>query len=197
MSELRTGYARDVTVAIRPAHPDDAPELGEVHVSAWQWAYRGLMPDDLLDSLRPAARARAWKAWLTGVDADEGFAAWVAEVDGQIVGFASSSDAREADLADGAVELLTLYLLEPHLRTGLGSRLLAAAETAWRDEGRTRAVLWVLADNDRSRRFYEIHGWVTEGVSKLQRFEPSTSAEAVRYEKDLTGSAGDDRTPPA
>lgn len=192
MRELRTGYPPGVTATIRPAHPDDAPELGEVHVAAWQWAYRGLMPDDLLDSLRPEARARAWKAWLTGIDADEGFAAWVAEVDGQIVGLASSSDAREPDLDQGAVELLTLYLLEPHVRTGLGSRLLDAAEAAWRDEGRTRAVLWVLADNDRSRRFYEHHGWVTAGVAKLQRFEPSTSVEAVRYEKDLTRPSGGD-----
>ncbi len=185
MIELGTGYAQGVTATIRAAQPEDAPELGAVHVAAWQWAYRGLMPDDLLDSLRPESRARAWAAWLTGSDAEQGFAAWVAEVDGSIVGFASSSEGREDDMEDDTVELLTIYLLEHLVGTGIGSALLDAAESTWRQEGRRMAVLWVLANNDRSRRFYETHGWHTDGVTKMQSFGAGTQVEAVRYYKTL------------
>lgn len=31
---------------IREATADDADAIGRVHAAAWQWAYRGLMPDE-------------------------------------------------------------------------------------------------------------------------------------------------------
>src|SRR5258708_39547141 len=45
----------------RAARPDDAPRMGEVHVRAWQVAYRGLMPDAYLDGLAPEERAAMWQ----------------------------------------------------------------------------------------------------------------------------------------
>ena len=42
---------------VRTAQPDDAAAVAEVHVRAWQAAYRGLMADEFLDSLRPEDRA--------------------------------------------------------------------------------------------------------------------------------------------
>ena len=44
-------------VTVRHARAGDAPDLGLVHVRAWQAAYRGQMPDDYLDGLRPEERA--------------------------------------------------------------------------------------------------------------------------------------------
>ncbi len=171
--------------SIRPAHADDADRLGEVHVLAWQWAYRGLMPDDLLDSLRPKSRGRAWRSWLEG-DAHEDFAAWVAEVDGEIVGFASSSIARDTDLRAHTAELLSIYLLEPFLGAGIGHALLIEVEEAWRAAGYESGALWVLASNDRTRRFYESHGWETDGSTKLQNLGGGEEGEVVRYTKQLT-----------
>jgi len=40
-------------VTVRYATVGDAPALGRVHVRAWLAAYRGQMPDDYLDGLRP------------------------------------------------------------------------------------------------------------------------------------------------
>jgi len=36
---------------IRPATPEDARAIAEVHVASWRYAYRGLLPDDVLDRL--------------------------------------------------------------------------------------------------------------------------------------------------
>lgn len=49
-------------VAIRPMTIADTSTVGEVHVRAWQSAYRGVMPDDYLDGLRPGNRADMWRA---------------------------------------------------------------------------------------------------------------------------------------
>jgi hypothetical protein len=45
---------------VRPAAPDDVDALGQIHVRAWQAAYRGVMPDAYLDALDPGERAAMW-----------------------------------------------------------------------------------------------------------------------------------------
>ena len=47
-------------VTVRPATVADAPAMGRLVVRAWQAAYRGHMPDDYLDGLRPEDRAAYW-----------------------------------------------------------------------------------------------------------------------------------------
>ena len=42
--------------AVRPATLADVTEIAMIHVRSWQAAYRGLMPQDYLRSLDPAAR---------------------------------------------------------------------------------------------------------------------------------------------
>jgi len=37
---------------LRPAEPRDALEVARVHIGTWQAAYRGLVPDEYLDSLK-------------------------------------------------------------------------------------------------------------------------------------------------
>ncbi len=169
---------------IRRPTPDDAARLGEVHVAAWQWAYRGHMPDDLLDSLRPGSRAKAWRTWLTE-ESDSDFAAWVAEEDGEIVGFAASSVARDEDAPDHCAELLMIYLLQEYLGRGIGHQLIATAEDEWRKKGYTTAILWVLESNTATRAFYEREGWVTDGNTRENPAGSNETRRVVRYTKRL------------
>lgn len=142
------------------------------------------MPDDLLDSLRPTSRARAWHSWLTE-ESDNDFAAWVAVVDDEVIGFAASSTARDEDVPDKCVELLMIYLLQDHLGRGIGHLLINAAEDHWRAQGYDMAVLWVLESNAATRAFYEREGWVTDGETKDQPLGADTTRPAVRYTKLL------------
>ena len=55
-----------VAVQVRRAVPEDAAPTVAVHVRAWQVAYRGLMPDQVLDGLSVAQRERTLRQALTG-----------------------------------------------------------------------------------------------------------------------------------
>ena len=52
-------------IAIRTAKPGDARAIAEIHVSTWQTAYRGLMPDDFLAAMRDYARSIRPNALIT------------------------------------------------------------------------------------------------------------------------------------
>jgi GNAT superfamily N-acetyltransferase len=74
-------------VTIRTPTIADADDLGEIHVEAWQAAYRrGLMPDAYLDALTVEARARVWRALLAG-DPGPAMTRLVSERDGHLAGF--------------------------------------------------------------------------------------------------------------
>ena len=173
-------------VTIRRAAADDADQLGEVSVKAWQWAYRGLMPDDVLDSLRPSSRSKAWKAWLNG-GAGPHFKAWVAELGDKIVGFAAASEPRDTEqLPSGTRELLSIYLLEDHVGTGVGSRLIEEIEASWRAESAPAGVLWMLKTNERTRRFYERHGWEPDGTEGTHEIATGIDVPSIRMQKQLS-----------
>lgn len=51
---------------VRGASGDDAAAIAEIHVRSWQAAYRGVLPDELLDSLSVSERETSWRALLSG-----------------------------------------------------------------------------------------------------------------------------------
>ncbi|MFT5680480.1 MAG: GNAT superfamily N-acetyltransferase [Myxococcota bacterium] len=163
------------TMRIRPARPNDATPIARVHVASWRHAYRGRMPDALLDGLSIPDRATTWTLRLQR-DAP-GYRYRVAESDGTIIGFASIGPARgEVDCG----ELYTLYVDPARIGTGVGRALLADAEEGLRALGHTRAILWVLDDNPRARRVYAAAGWVPDGGEKAAEFGGRMLRE-VRY----------------
>jgi len=73
-------------VSIRPAGLDDARAIAEIHVRAWQWAYRGQIPDEILDGLSVEHREQGWRRQLSELRT-AGFShrIWVADRDGKVV----------------------------------------------------------------------------------------------------------------
>ena len=49
---------------VRWATADDAAAIAAVHIASWRAAYRGLLPDAVLDSLSLEARTDHWREWL-------------------------------------------------------------------------------------------------------------------------------------
>jgi len=115
--------------------------------------------------------------------ADPQQTALVAEDDaGHIVGWCTVAPSRDAD-ADG--ELWGIYVLADAWGSGAGTALMAAGIEALRDAGYCEAILWVLEDNPRARRFYEREGWVLDGLRKEDEFLGVPVTE-VRYRRGLT-----------
>ncbi|HXV73003.1 MAG TPA: GNAT family N-acetyltransferase [Acidimicrobiia bacterium] len=158
---------------VRRAVSEDADALADVHVTTWQTAYRGIFPDEFLDGLDREARRRWWRA---RVEEDTP----VAVVGRPAIGFCLVGDADE----EGLGEVFAIYVHPDHWRRGHGHRLLRAGSDVLRDMGHERALLWVLRDNDRARRFYESQGWELGKPIRVEEIGGAQVTE-VRYETDL------------
>lgn len=151
-------------VEIREARPDDAEACAAVHVASWQAAYRGMVPDDDLDALRPERRLAGWQDWL-GRDRPRG-AVLLAVEDGEVVGFGSFVP--HPELSGGWALVPQLYLGPAAIGRGIGAALMAAGPDRLRADGFTRVELWVHPDSDRARRFYERGGWTSDGTVQVE-----------------------------
>ncbi len=167
-------------VTIRQAALADVPAIAEVHVRSWQWAYRGQLPDDVLDRLSDtlARRIERFKVELANLPPDDRW--WVAEQAGQIVGFAITQPSRDADAPPMTGEVALIYLLSEAAGKGIGRALFAHAVDDLRERGYHQATLWVLESNQRARRFYEAAGWVPDGADKTEELSGALMHE-VRY----------------
>lgn len=93
-----------------------------------------------------------------------GAATLVAEVDNKIVAFVLLELHRRKGLA----VVVTLDVLVPHRRIGIGSQLLAAAEEMLRNNEIGRLELQVDVTNASALAFYERHGFAIERL--LERY---------------------------
>lgn len=157
MPEL-THYPAGAAYTIRPAVLEDAGAIGAVHCHGWQTAYRGLLPDRMLDS-----RTEAKSAALFAREGCRNM--FVAERDGRIIGFCGYGAWRdEPDSAEG--EIVGLYVEADCQRQGVGGALMRAALDALAARGCTAVSLWVLRGNDKAIRFYTGKGFSHTGQDK-------------------------------
>jgi ribosomal protein S18 acetylase RimI-like enzyme len=84
----------------------------------------------------------------------------VAEIGGEVVGFAQARPSRD-DPPVRPLELTALYLRAAQHGSGSGQALLDAAV------GDRSASLWVAEENPRARRFYERNGFAPDGGRKV------------------------------
>lgn len=167
-------------MSIRRATPEDADAIARVHIDSWRSAYRGLVPDSRLDSLDYERRAERFRETL-GTSSDE---TYIWEEDREIVGFLMIGPCRDDDIDQKTTgEIWGIYLAPEYWREGIGRKLCRYGERLLRQRGYIAATLWVLADNDNARRFYEKMGFAADGTSKT--LEIGIPLEAVRYRKSL------------
>jgi len=171
-----------VAATIRPATVADARAIAEVHVASWRWAYRGIVPTEVLDGLSVGDRSDMW-ASILGTPNERSFV-FVAADAGAVVGFASAGPSGGPDALVDTAEVFTLYLLEHVVGRGIGRELFGTLVAAIRDRGYPRAVLWVLEANARARRFYEAAGWRDDGGRDSYQISGVDYPE-VRYAVDL------------
>ncbi len=173
---------KPATALVRTARPEDARPVAEVHVASWRHAYRGLLAEEYLERLSVEDREAMWLGAFSDPDLRSG--AFVAEVDGRIVGFASFGPSRDEDVPEGTGEVPAIYVDPSMLGTGVGRELFGAATLALRDAGFARATLWVLEANALARRFYEKAGWSWDGAVSTHMFD-CANEPVVRYAVDL------------
>jgi ribosomal protein S18 acetylase RimI-like enzyme len=146
-----------------------------VRVRSWQVAYAHAFPSEALAGLTPEAGLDWWTRALE--DPYPHMHTLVAEARGEVVGFVNVGAAREEDVA-GLGELFAIYVHPDAWGYGAGRALMAEALARLRAEGFPEAILWVLEDNPRTRRFYELAGWHADGAVKDEEWLGTVIREA-------------------
>jgi ribosomal protein S18 acetylase RimI-like enzyme len=170
-------------VTIREARLADAEAIARIHVAMWQHAYRGQMPDDLLDNIS-LERRLTWRTQMLSEPAPRSHA--LVAVEGEtVVGFCDVGASREAGAGGSDGELYAIYVAPGTQGKGIGAALMDEGVRCLQAEGFTRATLWVLATNAPTIRFYERKGWAADGVEKVEHWNNFPLHE-LRYARDLT-----------
>lgn len=162
-------------VVVRSAVAADALGAARVHVRSWQWAYRGAIAQNYLDSLTPEECAHRYQFGRIGIGLPSTL---VAVDDSTICGLATMGLSRDEDLPNFG-ELFAIYVDPAYLRTGVGRLLITAARARLRRIV-TAASLWVADGNIRARQFYEIDGWSFDGGRRTATYG-DVALELVRY----------------
>ncbi len=171
-------------VIIRRATPDDAEVIADVHVRSWQVAYCGLLPDEVIEQMAAGRQARADRFRVLLTDETSRQRVWVA-VDGvSIVGMAVIGPSRDEEAGPTTGELEAIYLAPEAMGRGIGRGLIERAVADLGQRGFTDAMLWVLRENRRARRFYEAAGWQTDGATKEEE-RPGGVLHEARYRRSL------------
>lgn len=147
------------TLTIRQAEVADGPSIARVHVQTWQESYAQHFPADFLDGLADVIKVEIWESTIE----DESIDVLVAEVDGEIVGWANASSVDVEDVP-ASRELLGLYVVQAQHGEGVAQALLD------RILGTSSACLWVLENNPRAEAFYRRNGFRRDGSSTVRSF---------------------------
>jgi RimJ/RimL family protein N-acetyltransferase len=171
---------------VRQATRADAAQITDVQVASWRAGYAHIFAPEALSAPEfDSSRREFWAAWrltpgervMVGVDTS-------GESD-RIAAFCSFGLERDrGTIRRGRGEIYAFYAHPDDWGTGIADELMHAVDSRLRSDGFGVAVLWVLDDNPRARRFYERHGWAPTGI--VDRFNAyGSSVREVEYHKEF------------
>lgn len=173
-----------VPATIHYAQLGDADPIGAIQVRAWQATYRGVMPDAYLDELNADDRAAYWRRQVLALLPGQRLKVIVD--DGIVVGFAAAGPETDGRAA-GIGELYAINLDPQVWGRGLGRALLRDMTAELVTLGYREAVLWVVPQNDRARRFYESEQWRDDHLRRKDEVFGVVVPE-MRYRRSLATS---------
>jgi GNAT superfamily N-acetyltransferase len=167
-------------VVLRTPQEVDLKSVGDLHYRSRAAAYAGFLPPEALAFGSPDALGEWWTErmrWEGGTHrmtiADDG---------GEVVGFSYLGPSEEP----GVAELGAIHVDPARVGTGVGRLLMVDAL----EHLGPRAVLWVLEQNERARRFYERGGWRADGVTRVAPMG-GTDTLQLRYALERKLEGGD------
>jgi ribosomal protein S18 acetylase RimI-like enzyme len=167
-------------IIIRPATPDDARNIAELHIRSWQWAYRNQLPDEYLQHIASKLDARTNAHYNALAHPSAHQRRWIAEYNNAIAGFACTNLSHDPDATPETAQVEALYLAPEAAGKGIGRALFSYTVDDLRRNGYVQATLWVLKTNQRARKFYESAGWLPDGQVKVEE-RPGAILHEVRY----------------
>lgn len=136
---------------IRQGRRGDEVGIANLHVHSWQCSYHGIDPGDALRDISKEDRRQQWlEALLDIEETPNEKVLFVAEENGQIIGFICGGKARQACLQDEMAFDAQLYAL--HVETHyhgrkIGTELFLTFKKWLAEHGFKNMFLWAFADN--------------------------------------------------
>lgn len=152
---------------VRPATPDDAAGIAEIHYAGWLNAYGRVVPAEQMEKKRPEKRVPFWRERIAAPDE---IVLVARDKTGRMQGFIHGGKVLPHDITKGSLdgfdcEIYVLHCRKEMQGRGLGRLLIAEIARAFRTRGKTTLVLWAYTDNA-YRPFYDRLGGqvVAEGL---------------------------------
>jgi len=163
---------------VRQATHAYARRIAQIHVETWRGAYRGHMPDSVLDALDADKRTFFWKNHL----GKQPHGIFVVESGKPIIGFCDLVPSRDKDSNPNEVgEIAAIYVLPEFWRKGAGKALCHFSLQAAKLQKYSSVTLWVLTSNAAARKFYEAMGLRLDGATKVEQGLNNYEFHEVRY----------------
>jgi GNAT superfamily N-acetyltransferase len=175
-----------MAITLKPAVEGDARAIAEISVATWRAAFRGAMPDAILDGLSIDKREAEFRKILSP-SATEAARTEVARENGEIVGFVVFGASRDEDAPAGTGEIYAIYVRESRWGRGIGRLLLDHARASLAADGSTSLALWTLAGVEKTIRFYRSSGFETDGATRIAERDGENIAH-IRLTARISGA---------
>ena len=162
---------------VRPAKPDDAREIAEIHVRTWQAAYPGIVPAEYLASLRVERYESMWREKIAQGSPE----LLVAVGDETMLGWVAFGASRDNGAASSDAEIWAIYVSPSHWSKGVGRVLWSHAHARLRSLGFTSIGLWAFPENERAGKFYRGLGFEVEESSTKKFPLGGVSLNEIHY----------------
>ena len=140
-------------VILRPIVELDSPKIYAVALEAWRFTYRGIFPQEFIDTfVKKHYSAEAIVPLFPRMEAGTLFF-HVAEDEQGIVGFCNIG------ISEEGAQLFRIYLLPSHMRRGIGWNLLSLGEEFLAKSRVQEYFCFVHEQNEIGRQFYAKHGF--------------------------------------
>ena len=143
---------------IRAAAPADAAKCADIHMRSWVFAYKDIVPMDIIES-HNVRRPAMWQELLANNEDIH----YVAVLDDIIIGIITINPPYENDLPETVYELSGLYLDPDYVGKGFGRLSMDWIKSEIFSRGYKMISLWVLDKNIRAKSFYEKYGFKPDG----------------------------------
>jgi ribosomal protein S18 acetylase RimI-like enzyme len=136
-------------LSIRLGTRSDSDIIADLHAQSWLNTYRGILPDQFLDSDLYQERKRYWEKKMEGLRRND--FVLLAEDGDAVVGFAAVLDKPEAGF-DAFID--NLHVRSDMKGKGIGKALMRAVAERLLASNRHSVYLWVLHGNTAAEKFY-------------------------------------------
>lgn len=163
-----------MSIRVRKVLAADVSQIAMIHNASWQRHYASILPAGYLRSLSVSTFEKQWAARVARSDATEYLVVTIGE---RVAGF-SAAGPMNANAGPG--EIYGFYTLVEGWSPAAPAVLLRATVRSLVRRQFEPIHLWVLAANERGRRFFEAAGFLPDEMSRRQDFG-GASVEVLRY----------------